>query len=706
MPTYEITSPDGKVYEIKAPDGATQEQALEKFKESRPELFKTKGLGQADEGRAFTDVINRGLIAGTLGAPVDIAAMAMRPFGYKEEKPFMGSEYIGQKMEQMGMVSPTRRPVAEFAAGVAPALATGGAGLARALGTKIGETVRTARGRPAAQTAEFAKKGLLPDVQRPLAEQQKALGYTERALGQVQQAPQVQAQRFGKGPLTQEQQLAALQAGQKFGLRQPVREQAAARRVGAEYSEAQAAKGLELASQERMAAKSAVDQLEQQLLARPQMATEDFAKQLRQTTQKLADELESARTSGSNFKGVIDQFGDKPIVNTQALISRAKAAAKKSRNPVVISMMNEIASLAKTDKAAALNMTQADSLRKYLSKDILNKYFAETGADKETLRALKDLRGALIRSTPPEYQQALAQFRTLSRPLDILERQGALAKVIDIDPLSTAYKLTEAQVAGEIINKARAGNPVFTRLLEQSPQLKESGRLYFSGDLFGKEAVPTEAVFRTWLRTNERPLRQLGLYDEFRDLRRAREAANQALDDAKLSEQTAKTALAQAKSQKTSATKLSEESEKRLTSALKTMEPAERLVTRGAIPGIKPRKVSELSKEAETKLTQQSAKQRAAVNLLQETEANLIRATTPKDIKNEIEVAAKKLKGEGLITEEQRDLLLRQADEISRSIDSQEKAKQLIRRAVLVTLGASGLYGGAGYVTREYAGGA
>ena len=136
------------------------------------------------------------------------------------------------------------------------------------------------------------------------------------------------------------------------------------------------------------------------------------------------------------------------------------------------------------------------------------------------------------------------------------------------------------------------------------------------------------------------------------------------------------------------------------------MEPAERLVTRGAIPGIKPRKVSDLSKEAETKLTQQSAKQRAAVNLLQETEANLIRATTPKDIKNEIEVAAKKLKGEGLITEEQRDLLLRQADEISRSIDSQEKAKQLIRRAVLVTLGASGLYGGAGYVTREYAGGA
>ena len=188
MPTYEITSPDGKVYEIKAPEGATQEQALEKFKESRPELFKTKGLGQADEGRAFTDVINRGLIAGTLGAPADIGAMAMRPFGYKGE-PFLGSEYIGQKMQQMGMVSPERRPIAEFAAGVAPSLLTGGAGLARALGTRIGETVSAARGVPATQTAEFARKGLLPDIQRPLAEQQKALGYTERALGQTHLLP-------------------------------------------------------------------------------------------------------------------------------------------------------------------------------------------------------------------------------------------------------------------------------------------------------------------------------------------------------------------------------------------------------------------------------------------------------------------------------------------------------------------------------------
>lgn len=68
---------------------------------------------------ALTDVLNRGMVAGTLGAPVDLASMAMRPFGYSIDKPFGGSEYIGQKMQDAGLVTPKRRPLAELAAGFA-----------------------------------------------------------------------------------------------------------------------------------------------------------------------------------------------------------------------------------------------------------------------------------------------------------------------------------------------------------------------------------------------------------------------------------------------------------------------------------------------------------------------------------------------------------------------------------------------------------
>lgn len=42
MPTFEITSPDGKTYEIEAPAGATREQAFQFFKQSKPELFTSK----------------------------------------------------------------------------------------------------------------------------------------------------------------------------------------------------------------------------------------------------------------------------------------------------------------------------------------------------------------------------------------------------------------------------------------------------------------------------------------------------------------------------------------------------------------------------------------------------------------------------------------------------------------------------------------
>ena len=63
--------------------------------------------------------VNRGAVGGLLGAPVDLATMALRPFGYAVEKPVGGSEWIGQKMQDAGLVSAQRNPVAEMLASVA-----------------------------------------------------------------------------------------------------------------------------------------------------------------------------------------------------------------------------------------------------------------------------------------------------------------------------------------------------------------------------------------------------------------------------------------------------------------------------------------------------------------------------------------------------------------------------------------------------------
>ena len=72
-----------------------------------------------DVARGLLDAGNRGAVAGLLGAPVDTAALVMGLLGYKNEAPVGGSEWIGQKMQNAGFVSPERNRLAEALAGVA-----------------------------------------------------------------------------------------------------------------------------------------------------------------------------------------------------------------------------------------------------------------------------------------------------------------------------------------------------------------------------------------------------------------------------------------------------------------------------------------------------------------------------------------------------------------------------------------------------------
>lgn len=75
----------------------------------------------------FREDVLRGLgetsargVAGVLGAPVDLATMALRPFGYSvpAEQVVGGSDYIGRQMERAGLISGERRPIAEMLGGI------------------------------------------------------------------------------------------------------------------------------------------------------------------------------------------------------------------------------------------------------------------------------------------------------------------------------------------------------------------------------------------------------------------------------------------------------------------------------------------------------------------------------------------------------------------------------------------------------------
>ena len=92
-------------------------------------------------------------LASVVGTPVDMATMAMRPFGYRtpDEQVVGSSEYIGRQMERAGLVSSARAPIQEFLASMAVptpgGMAKGGAMMAgMAMAPRASKAENIARG--------------------------------------------------------------------------------------------------------------------------------------------------------------------------------------------------------------------------------------------------------------------------------------------------------------------------------------------------------------------------------------------------------------------------------------------------------------------------------------------------------------------------------------------------------------------------------
>jgi len=72
-------------------------------------------------GQGIADVAGRGMFAGTVGLPADLYQMGLNQFlpsNMETENPVGGSEWIGQKLQDAGIVSEERRPIIEAVAGM------------------------------------------------------------------------------------------------------------------------------------------------------------------------------------------------------------------------------------------------------------------------------------------------------------------------------------------------------------------------------------------------------------------------------------------------------------------------------------------------------------------------------------------------------------------------------------------------------------
>jgi hypothetical protein len=348
-----------------------------------------------------------------------------------------------------------------------------------------------------------------------------------------------------------------------------------------------------------------------------------------------------------------------------------------------------------------ISLARADSLKGYIDSIIHSKQFGETKLSKEITSQVRKTKGYLfdsIRDSHPEYMEALSAFRLASRPLDIVERNGGLAKVVERDPLSTEYVLGESEVVGKVIARAKAGSKVFERLIDKNPTIKDSARLYFVRDLFGKESAPTEAAMRTWLKNNESVLKRTGLYDEFRDIRVARTTANRAVAEAKGELPVAKQALTRAEQIESRAEEtskklsgLSKKAGKRLQETLKTAEPIEDIVNR----------LGKRARSALPKIEQQITGQQSRVTDIQDETRALqmlsddLSRIRSREIPNKIKQLADDFAKKGRITPQQADQLKRDADANRAAYESATSAAK--RVAKIVSVGALFGIGGSAY---------
>ena len=131
----------------------------------------------------------------------------------------------------------------------------------------------------------------------------------------------------------------------------------------------------------------------------------------------------------------------------------------------------------------------------------------------------------------------------------------------------------------------------------------------------------------------------------------------------------------------------------RLTEALKTGETPAQLAQR-----IEKAKTTPVP--GQSKFVSQADKQQRSLEALSELQSNLTRATKPEQIRTEVKATAEKLKDLGLISEQQRDQMLREVASLGESIEARGEALKRVRNIILGTAAI----GGVGWGGRQVAG--
>lgn len=745
MPDFTVTSPDGKTHKISGPPGSTQQDAIAEVQRQLGTTSAPPSPSGAVEGkpyvadpRSFGQTVGEGLsavgqdlggavrgIADFFKAPGDVV---MGKYGNAGD-PRLTEKARGEALGFAGAGAPVARPLIEAgarglgtAAEIAAKPVTGPAAL-----------IGNATGRGAATASEGLRTGALGEAGKAIATKEGEAAPLDaraaaiaKAQGQLADQPAKAADKVAAAGRLDEKTAAQRERGEVPDLLRPAVLKAARQRradtvasyrdVGATPEEAEAL--TTQADAKVSAAQQAVTEIEQKALATPGITDEQIGGQVRAATKSLYDKFDAIRRKEAGFGEAISGAGRDPILDTKPIIDRIDTMLQDNANPQLKSTLEYAKEQLATggNKMPAINIARADSLRKTLDSAIASRQFSSVALDRDTVYNLQSIRHELANRAGEAwapYKQALTKYGKFSRPLDIVERKGALKKVLDNDPLSTEYAWTEAQVAGQVIAKARQGNPVFSRLLEQDPDLRRAAKLYFTHDLFGTERqFPTASRLRSWLQRNQKPLEQAGIYQDFRDIKTARETAQAAVEEAKGSKLALESRQAEAAAAKKRANSFVGKVLDRKTGLAQGKgEPAnpDRHVLSQRIIEPKDRELSGRAKQAQSRLVRtetdikgQAEAKRAMADDFRKFRTEITRAR-PKEVPANTRAFVSQLRDKNMISDVEYDRYLKQIQGVEDKFKATAEARKRLIKIGATAAGLAGLAEGVN-VTRGLTG--
>jgi hypothetical protein len=481
--------------------------------------------------------------------------------------------------------------------------------------------------------------------------------------------------------------------GEQARRQEDVAREAAGREQAAKSAQSQLSKEAAQTSERQSAAQASLDALNAQYQAMPQATPEQFGNALKKALYDFVKKYSDARKQASGFNTMLKEAGAYRRVDTKGLIDELNGIAKTRKSPQILTAINRVKSmLTNTDVVngaprlvTKLTVEQAHDVKMELDNMISSGQALTEGGqavplDNATLAILKTLKNRVTSAIASQYKpygKALSEYAKASRPLDVVERNANIRRLTSVDPFAQEAKSQASDFVGKILGQSNKGSQILSRLIQESPELKNSARMYFTRELFGKaEGGVSAQQFRNFLFQNQGKLQAAGLLEEFSSLASARKSAEKALSDVELSPQ-------------------------RIESILKTAETPEQFAARSRA-AVKPETAETAMTKLNKMLTSAGEDREDAQKIVNNAKmaADELRVATEENIRSvipKVEKIYKDLADAGVISTAEYEQTLRQIADAEKTYRSADQLKKPIIYGLGLTFGAS-VVGGAAKV--------